>query len=205
MKFDKLNESVLTAMSADIEVIREHELKTVDLLGAIMPAVLSHVHGNANPDMLNNLIGALSPANRKTALVFFDFYQAHKYVVDPEDARKRIFGKRDKGLKKAKEAEAVKFFSVDPNTDEVNPDEGYFNGDYWLWVEEKVKVKTTDVDYMALLKQAMKNARDESKGGYSADDIFKALLADESDLNLESIVDAVKLDKDLEVELAEVA
>jgi len=203
MKFDKLNDSLLTAMSADIEVIREHEAKTVDLLGAIMPSVLQHVHGNSNPNMMNNLIGALSPANRKTALVFFDFYQAHKYVVDPEDARKRLYGKRDKGLKKAKELEAVKFFSLDPNTGEPNPDEGYFGGDYWLWVEEKVKVKTTDVDYMALLKQAMKNAKD--KGGYTADELFQSLIADEDDLNLESIVDAVKLDKDLEVELAEVA
>ena len=176
-KATKLNETQLFNLKALIAEVKQHEERTVVLLGDALPLALNHVWGNDNTTMINELIHALSPVNKKAALVFFDAFQPHEYGYTQKDKRVKAFGKRiskahTHSTRKAMEA----FFSLNPETGEVDPANGYFGGDYWLWADTNVKVEAKEVNYLEQVGKAIDYALDEKKGGLSQNDILYYLM-----------------------------
>jgi len=199
-KATKLDDVQLNNLKALIAEVKQHEERTVTLLGDALPLALNHVWGNENVTMINDLIGALSPINRKASIVFFDAMQPHEYKASAKDKRVKLYGKRV-GKKHTYETKArmEKFFSLDPETGETNPEEGYFGGDYWLWADTNVKVEAKDVNYVAMAIQALNNALD--KQGLTKEDIDTQLKDAGFGTSIVTVMEGFKEDTETEQEL----
>lgn len=174
-KATKLDDVQLFNLKALIAEVKKHEERTVVLLGDALPLALNHVWGNENVTMINDLIHALSPINKKAALVFFAAMQPHSYDVTAKDKRVKAFGKRiDKATTIATKKAMERFFSLDEKG-EVNPEEGYFGGDYWLWADSNITVKA-DVDYTKMFLNGFNSILDEDKGGMKQADLVRLML-----------------------------
>ena len=185
-KATKLNDVQLNSLNTLIEEVKAHEDKTYVLLGDALPLALNHVWGNENTTMINKLMGALSPSNKKVALEFFNKLQPHAWGSTEKDKRIKAFGKRVNkkhtlSTKKAMEC----FFSLHPDTNEVDVEAGYFGGDYWMWAEKNVKIASTP-DYAKMFDKAFEAMLDEEKGGMSQEDLIKHML--ESGLEIGSFM-----------------
>jgi len=160
----KLDKNQVSQLSDVIDQITIHEAVTIDLLGEAVPQALLHVYGHNDTIYINKLVHALSPANKKVAIEFFDTYQSHVYKETAKDKRVKAYGKANKDTVIEKTAKAEKFMTVDPETGEANPKEGYYDGNYWLWVEEVVSIRNKDKDYGKLFDQALSNYLNKDKG-----------------------------------------
>lgn len=190
-KATKLNDAQLTSLVALIAEVKEHEERTVVLLGDALPLALNHVWGNENTTMINLLMSVLSPTNKKAAFRFFEVMQAHEWGSTAKDKRVKAFGKRiNKKHTMMTKGNMERFFSVDPETNEVDVEGGYCNGDYWLWESHNIKVETKEVDYLGMIGKAIDSAIDDKKGGLSPDEIVKYILSEKGlsiDLFLKSM------------------
>ena len=171
----KLDDSQLFSLKALIAQVKEHEERTVVLLGEVLPLTLNHIWGNENVTMVNELIAVLSPTNRKASILFFNAMQPHEYTSDKKDKRKKLYGKRiNRQHTLETKGNMERFFSLDPETDVVNPEGGYFGGDYWLWEGHNVEMKDNDTDWLEYAKKAVENA--SKKMGLETDELIGLII-----------------------------
>lgn len=112
-----------------LEAIANAEKITRFELGAISRELLMYVPDSNDIDIVNRLIGVLTPMNRKIAILFFKHFLPWEVEVDHDDEFSR-FGKKLKADKKVKRRmEMIVEFLSDENAN------------IWSWAEVHVEVE----------------------------------------------------------------
>lgn len=142
----------------NLKALQKAEKLTKELVKEMSRDVLLALHITQDSGKVNQFIGALTPVNRKVAILFFKEFSGFKW--DEDDA---TFGKKDKknydkAAKKANDA------LEDP----------HFN--LWTWADKHVDVAKKPLklaDVTKFIEKTLKRANEE---GIAQSEVIKAIL-----------------------------
>lgn len=169
----------------NLERVKNAETVTRAALAELSRDLLVYVVESADIDMVNRLIGVLTPMNKGMSLAFFEHFLPHVMEKDPQGAFVR-FGKRFDKVKRVKrKLQAIEEFLSDPSNT------------IWTWAGENVEIKKKQRDLSASLSKAVKEAlegKEESRGFEAAEplsheQVVKAIL--EGGVSVESLLNVV--------------
>lgn len=154
---------------ARIDSIATAEKVTKKELGLLSRELLTYIvlDDSNDIDMVNRLIGVLSPVNKRVAVLFFDHFLPFKAEFDGEGKRKVFvrFGGKEKGERKlSRYADNVTSFLED----EYN--------NIWTWQASHVDVDKVP-DYNKSIQNAVKKALSDSENGLSQTEVLNAVFA----------------------------
>ena len=126
-------ENLKTVVYQRLEAIAAAEKITRVELAALSREALIYVPDTDDIDLVNRLLGVLTPMNRRVAILFFSHFIPHEVEKDPDGNFSR-FGKKLKGDKKyaAKLALIKEFLADESNT-------------IWTWSDENIELKKKDL------------------------------------------------------------
>jgi hypothetical protein len=130
---------------ARLDAIANAEKITRAELAALSREALSYVMDTHDIDLVNRLIGVLTPVNRKVAILFFTHFLP--WSVEKQDDKFSRFGKmsdKTKQVKKATESIAD-FLSDESNT-------------IWTWADDHIEVEQKAIDLGGRLEKALDDA-----------------------------------------------
>lgn len=163
MSAHRLHNSVYAAF----EAIAAAEKITRVKLAELSRDLLVYVPETDDIDIVNRLLGVLTPMNRETAIMFFSYFLPWDVEHDKEGTFQR-FGKRTKGER-----------SVKKKLDEISvhlKDEKF---SIWTWAKDNVKIDKKR-DFKGTIKRAIHNALDGDEktdtAALSINEIFDAIL-----------------------------
>ena len=167
MAFDR-NE-FLAAFDKKLKTLDKAEKVTKEIVKEMSRDLLHITYENQDIGFINRFINALTPMNRKTAILFFKEFSGFTWNKDEVS----FITKDKKNWEKtvAKGTEALE----DP----------HFN--LWTWAEKNVEVEVKPLDLSKItvfVQNALKKAEAQ---GISKADVFKAMMA--GGLSAEEIVD----------------
>lgn len=151
---------------ARLEAIAQAEKITRTELGHLSRELLIYTMDTQDIDIVNRLIGVLTPVNRKVAILYFQHFLPWVTEQDKDGTFNR-FGKKMQGDKKIiKRQDAITAWLLD----EAN--------NIWTWADDNVEVKQKD--FKATIARAIKKALEgDDKSGtapLSRDDIMAAIF-----------------------------
>lgn len=171
---------------ARLEAIAAAEKITRAELGHLSRELLIYVPETQDIDIVNRLIGVLTPVNKKVAILYFKHFLPWQ-VEEDHDGNFERFGKKLQGDKKVKNRmEAITKWLVEEENN------------IWTWANENIEVKQKD--FKAAVARAIKKAlegdektdtpaltRDEImaaifEGGVTIDDMLYGIEAQEKRL-----------------------
>jgi len=101
---------------------------------------------------------------------------SHVYGGSKANKSIKEYGKRDKSLTKEAKTRAENFFDLDSDGN-IDLDAGFYGGDFWLFVDNEVKIEAKNVDYMGMIDKAIASATDENKGGFTSEEVMNHLIS----------------------------
>lgn len=153
-----------------IEAIANAEKITKAELGHVSREMLLYVPKSDDIDVVNKLLGVLTPMNKRTAILFFKHFLPWTAEETAEGEFSRFGGK----LKKQKQVDRKAQLIVDFLANEAN--------DIWTWAGENVEVEYKPKDFAAnvtkAVQQALKGEKKENgeTPPISAQDVIAAVL-----------------------------
>lgn len=178
------NENIKAVILGRIEAIANAEKITRVELAGVSRELLLYVPDSDDIDMVNRLLGVLTPMNKKMCIEFFKHFLPWE-VEENKDGEFNRFGKRskkDKVVKRKLEA-ITKFLSDEDNT-------------VWTWGKDNLnlyKVKPFAANITKAVEKAL--AGDETDNGstpaLSHADVIGAVLA--GGISIEDLLDAVDM------------
>lgn len=138
------NHKLHNTVYARLDAIAGAEKITRKELGFLSREALEYVVDTDDIDLVNRLLGVLTPVNRKVAILYFSQFLPWEVEKDKDGVFQR-FGKRIKGERKLKaKLEAI----AEWLKDEAN--------NLWSWSEDNIEVKKKD--FKATIARAVKKA-----------------------------------------------
>lgn len=131
---------------ARIEAIAAAEKITKAELGHVSREMLLYVPDSDDIDVVNRLLGVLTPMNRATAILFFKHFLPWEVEEDAKGEFSR-FGKR---IKKEKQLERKLLAITEFLADE--------NNNIWTWASANVTLDYTQKDFAAMVTKAVTQA-----------------------------------------------
>lgn len=132
------------AVYAAFEEVKNAEKVTKAKLRELSRDLLVYVPESDDIDIVNRLIGVLTPVNRRVSILYFAHFLPWEQEKDADGNFLR-FGKRMKGEKKLKrKQEAITAWLADDAND------------IWTWSDDNVEVKKKD--FMATVSKAIEKA-----------------------------------------------
>jgi hypothetical protein len=166
MKFDLVK--FLAGYNIGLRALRESERITKDTLRTMSRDLLACLHISENNakcgdiSFINEVMGVLTPMNRKTFVLFMQEFTGFFY-----DEKQECFTKKNKGIYNDKCKAAMEFLDDPMNN-------------IWSWAERNVKVekKLFKLDTVTKdIERAMKATNDDGEKLYNKADIIRAVLA----------------------------
>lgn len=162
---------------ARLDAIAAAEKITRVELGALSREALMYVPDSDDIDLVNRLLGVLTPMNRETAIQFFKHFLPWD-VEETADGDFSRFGKRTKKTKRLEKklAEITEFLSDEENN-------------IWTWAGENIEITVTQVKGAEFLGKAI----DESlKGKKTKTKVMEPMSKVEI---VEVLIDKISLDE----------
>jgi len=171
-------------LNEQIEKVANAERVTKKQLGEFSRDALAYIltKGTTNADKeevgsfdiqpINRMLSALTPINRKTAVLYFDHFLPFSY----DDEQNKFVAGVNKKTKTKKVEEAVEFLAVDENT-------------IWSWAEKHVKIEKKPIDFSKQISTWVGKALNDEDHPLTASDVFKAVL--QGGLTVEEIINAM--------------
>ena len=152
---------------ARLEAIAAAEKITRSELGNLSRELLVYVPDTQDIDIVNRLLGVLTPMNRKTAILFFTHFLPWQVENDADGTFNR-FGKMLQGEKKiAKRMDAITEFLKDESNN------------IWTWADENVQIDKKK-DFKGMIAKAIKKALEGDEKSdtpaLSKDEVFAAIF-----------------------------
>ena len=170
--FERAFESSLSEVKKSEDVVKR-ELRTLSR------TVLEAHHATENVHYINQLLGVLSPVNRRSCVEYFREFSGFKY-----DDTVKLFSKKDKKHYDDKHADAMEFLS-----DPLN--------NIWSWSDRHLKVEKKDPTIEGFTKY-ITNFVNKTQGKISHTDILKAVF--KAGMKPEEIVEALAIfEEDVEI------
>lgn len=170
--FERAFESSLSEVKKSEDVVKR-ELRTLSR------TVLEAHHATENVHYINQLLGVLSPVNRRACVEYFKTFSGFKY-----DDNVKLFSKKDKKSYDEKHKDAIAFLE-----DPLN--------NIWTWADRHLKVETKAPTLEAFAKYVT-NFVNKTQGAVSHADILKAVF--KAGMTAEEVVDALAIfEEDVEV------
>ena len=131
---------------ARLEAIASAEKITRVELGHLSRELLTYVVETHDVDIVNRLIGVLTPMNRQTSILFFTHFLPWSVEKDKQDNFNR-FGKMSKGEKKlaASHTNIAAFLGDEENN-------------IWTWAAENIEVEQKKKDFAGLIAKSITRA-----------------------------------------------
>ena len=167
-----------------LEAIMAAEKITRVELGAMSRELLMYVPDTNDIDIVNRLLGVLTPVNRRTAIIFFQNFLPWDAEKDAEKVFVR-FGKKHKGERRVtkKMTEITKFLSDESNN-------------IWTWSDANVdieqKVVNMATELSAIISKSLKGFETKNK---KADPMPKQQVVDTilSHISIDDMMDAMSV------------
>lgn len=159
-----------TTIVARIEAVKAAEKVTKVELSALSRELLLYVPDTDDIDMVNRLVGVLTPMNRSTAILFFKHFLPFEQEEDKQGNHSRFGKKLAKAKAVARKEEAIAKFLAD----EAN--------DIWSWAAANVTLEYNQKDWASLIvKDIQKALKGEKKDNgetppLSMDEVIQAVL-----------------------------
>lgn len=170
--------SLQTTLNNRITTLRKSEKITKAELGLASREVLSYLLFDENPHdigMLNRLVDALTPMNKKTLTLFAQHFLPYKY-----DENAKQFGKLNKKQLEAK-SELVKTFLESGDT-------------IWDWAAAKVDLRPKAPDYAKKIKsditKALQGNEEQGVEPMTKADVFGVIL--DSGIDIDDILNLLE-------------
>lgn len=129
-----------------LEAIMAAEKITRVELGAMSRELLIYVPDTHDIDIVNRLLGVLTPVNRRTAILFFKHFLPWDAENDADNVFSK-FGKMHKGEKKvARKLDLITEFLSDENNT------------IWTWSDENIEIEQKIVNMATELSEVIKKA-----------------------------------------------
>lgn len=141
-----MTKSLKVIVYGRLEAIASAEKITRVELGAMSRELLMYVPSTNDIDIVNRLLGVLTPVNRRTSILFFKHFLPWDVENDADGVFSK-FGKLHKGEKKVakKLKDIVAFLEDDANN-------------IWTWSEENVDIEQTVVNMSVELDNMIKKS-----------------------------------------------
>ena len=154
---------------ARLEAIASAEKITRLELGELSRELLVYVPESDDIDIVNRLVGVLTPVNRKVAIHFFSHFLPWEVENDAAGEFSR-FGKKSKGMKKLKRCA--------DNITEFLAEKAH---NIWTWAEENITTEVKQKDFSGMLSrlvgQALNGDEKSDTPAMSPDQILAAVFA----------------------------
>jgi succinate dehydrogenase flavin-adding protein (antitoxin of CptAB toxin-antitoxin module) len=163
-----------------LEAIAAAEKITRVELSAMSRELLLYVPDSQDIDIVNRLLGVLTPFHRRGAILFFGHFLPWEQEKDAKGKFSR-FGKKTKSEKSlAKKTDAIKEFLAD----ETN--------DIWSWLDRNAEVKQKDFSAMIAraIKKALEGDEKSNTPAISADQVLEAVF--EGGISLNDVLHSVQ-------------
>lgn len=148
---------------SNIKKLAKSETVTKELLSGLSRDCLTYIGLNHSTDIatVNRLIGVLTPMNRKTAVLFFNYFLPFKL-----DHETDTFGSMVKGEKilAAYQEKVVEFMATDEN-------------DIWSWASENVEIEAKPKDFAVKVAALVKRALADENEAINASEVMTAVMA----------------------------
>lgn len=129
-----------------LEAIAAAEKITRVELGAMSRELLMYVPDTHDIDIVNRLLGVLTPVNKRTAILFFKHFLPWDSENDADGVFSK-FGKMHKGEKKvARKMQAITEFLADESNN------------IWVWSDENIEIEQKIVNMATELSEVIKKA-----------------------------------------------
>lgn len=150
-----------TTFNKAVKRLGAAEKVTKDVLRELSRSVLEAHHATEHVMYINQLVAALTPMNRKTAILFFKEFSGFKWSDDTLS-----FEKKDKKRYDGKQAMSDKFLE-DPNNN------------IWSWAERNIEVEKKPATFLCdMIKERAKAWHDRAQKEHISDaDLLVAFFA----------------------------
>ncbi len=146
-----MTNNLKTVIEARIEAILGAEKITRVELAELSRELLMYVPDTQDIDMVNRLVGVLTPVNRRAAIHFFSAFLPWEAEKDKQGNFIR-FGKRMQGDRKVAKREAsMKEFLADKGNN------------IWTWSDANLQVELKPIDFGGQITRAVKSAIEGNK------------------------------------------
>ena len=161
--------ATLKIINARIETIAAAERVTKKELGLLSREIFEYTLEQWDAQVINRLLGVLTPVNKRTAVLYFKAFTPFKYVEETQ-----VFGSVNKANDNKERCAAL--MQAFPGSD----------GTIWTWAALNINMETKEKDYAGLvtksIKQALKSDTDRAAiieaifvGGVTSADIMSVL------------------------------
>lgn len=159
--------------------LRRAERVSKETIKELSRSVLEALHITGDIQYVNTFIGALSPMNKKTAVLYFKEFSGFKH-----DDALGLF--TSKAKKKYDDAHAASLeFLADPHNN------------LWTWAERNIEMEKKEFDAERLNKMAKQLIDKATKNDFKQSDVLKALLA--NGMTLDTMLEVMQGMEGLEV------
>lgn len=175
-------DAFLVLFAASLDMLAQSESVTKRELRTLSRSVLEYSIETGDVGVVNRLLNALTPVNRKVCVVFFKHFVAFKYHEDTHQFTAKAPKQWDEKLKLAKE------FLADPMNN------------IWTWADRNIEIQKKDFALDQVTDAFKKFVKKAQSVNLTQKDVLKAVL--QSGVELDTVLALMGEMYDVEVNAA---
>lgn len=144
------------AFPKQIKQLAGAEKITKEVLRVLSRSTLEAIHATEDVAYINQVVGALSPVNRKVAILYFAEFTGFRHDGG-------VFGKKDKANYEKAKAAALAFLEDPMNN-------------IWSWADREIDIAQKDFDINQVTKVTERLLKKANEAGFQQADVIRAIL-----------------------------